>query len=117
MGETQTALSSGARSSALNTPFSDETVLGLNTQIQNWDLGLKWVKSKYQDEISKTKVTPLDGSKFFYEYNNDGSGKADIYTLTLKNRQPIAGDSQHLFALGFDYSEVFRSYATSNFSL
>jgi len=64
--ETQTALSSGARSSALNPPFSDETVLGLNTQIQNWDLGLKWVNRKYQDEISKTKVTPLDGSKFFY---------------------------------------------------
>lgn len=74
----------------LNPPFSDETVLGLNTQIQNWDLGLKWVNRKYQDEISKTKVTPLDGSKFFYEYNNDGSGKADIYTLTLRNRQPIA---------------------------
>ena len=109
--ETQTTLSSGTRSSALNTPFSDETVLGLNTQIQNWDLGLKWVNRKYQDEISKTKVTPLDGSKFFYEYNNDGSGKADIYTLTLRNRQPIAlGDSQHLFALGFDYSEVFRTY-------
>lgn len=107
----QTVLTTGARSSALDTPFSDEISLGLNTQVYNWDLGLKWVNRNYQDEISKTKVLPLDGSKFFYEYNNDGHGEADIYTLTLKNRQPIAwGNSQHLFALGFDYSEVFRSY-------
>lgn len=108
--ETPTALSTGARSSDLNTPFSDEVVFGLNTQIHNWDLGLKWVNRKYQDEISKTKVTPLDGSKFFYEYSNDGSGKADIYTLSLKNREVMAlAGSQHLFTLAFDYSDVFRS--------
>ena len=117
--KTQVSYTQGARSSKLNTPFSDEIVIGLNSQIHNWDIGLKWVNRKYQDEISKTKVIdPLNSSKFYYEYKNDGHGKANIYTLTVKNHLPIElGISQHSFVLGFDYSKIFRSYQdyTSNY--
>lgn len=110
--ESMSSSSTSTRRSELKTPFSDETVFGINSQIKNWDLGLKWVNRKYQDEISRNRTDiPQDGFNFSYEYANDGHGEADIYSLTLKNREPfnIAG-TQHLFALGFDYSEIFRSY-------
>ncbi|WP_180077263.1 TonB-dependent siderophore receptor [Acinetobacter sp. YH12208] len=100
------------RRSDLDTPFSDETVLGINTQLHSWDLGLKWVNRKYQDEISRTHTDiPKDGFNFSYEYSNDGHGEADIYTLTLKNREALKfASTQHFIAFGFDYSDVFRSY-------
>lgn len=110
--ESMTSSSTSTRRSELKTPFSDEIVFGINSQIKNWDLGLKWVNRKYQDEISRNPTDiPQDGFNFSYEYGNDGHGEADIYSLTLKNQEPfnIAG-TQHLFALGFDYSEIFRSY-------
>ena len=108
----KSATSSGTRRSDLDTPFSDETVFGINTQIQNWDLSLKWVNRNFQDEISRTRTDiPKDGFKYSYEYSNDGHGEADIYSLTLKNREALKfAGTQHQFAFGFDYSDVFRSY-------
>ncbi|WP_216936586.1 MULTISPECIES: TonB-dependent siderophore receptor [unclassified Acinetobacter] len=110
--ETPSLNSSSTRRSELDTPFSDETVLGVNGQIQNWDLGLKWVNRKYRDEISRTRTDiPRDGFKYSYEYSNAGKGEADIYTFTMKNHQPLQlGNSHHFIALGFDYSDIFRSY-------
>lgn len=110
--EVKTNNATGTRRSELDTPFSDETVLGINTQFKNWDIGLKWVNRKYQDEISRTRTEqPKDGFNYSYEYANDGHGNSEIYTLTLKNREALnLLGSQHFFTFGFDYSEIFRSY-------
>ena len=112
--------SGSTRSSKLDTPYSDETSLAINSRISNIDIGLKWVHRLYKDEISRTYTSiPQDGMKFSYEYANDGHGKADIYTLSIKNHEALQlWNTKHHLSLAMDFSDIYRSYNdyTSNYN-
>lgn len=103
------------RRSDLDTPYSDEIVVGINSQIKNLDIGLKWVNRDNKDEITKSRYT-VEGTKNtidYYEYSNMGQSQADIYTLTLSNIKPLNfKNTDHLFRLAFDYNEIEKNYVS-----
>lgn len=53
---TQTSNSGNTRRSDLDTPFTDEFVLGINSRLGIWDFGLKWVNRDFKKEISRTRT-------------------------------------------------------------
>lgn len=108
--------SNSTRRSDLDTPYADERVFALNTQLNQWNLELKWVNRTFKDEISRTRTdVENNGIKFSYHYANDGQGQADTYSLSIVNQQPFHwASSTHNFRLGIDYNQVFRSYADYN---
>lgn len=113
---TPAANSSNTRRSDLDTPYTDERVFAINSEMGIWDVGLKWVHRDFKDEISRTRTdVPNNGFNFSYQYANDGHGASDIYSLSIHNTQPILwGATRNRFSLGVDYSDVFRSYADYN---
>lgn len=103
------------RRSSLDTPYSDEFVLAMNSKVKNWNIGLKWVNRDNKDEITKSRYT-VEGTKNtidYYEYSNFGQSKADIYTLSISNIIPLSlGSTEHLFGLAFDYNELEKNYVS-----
>lgn len=108
--------SGNTRRSDLDTPFTDEFVLGINSRLGIWDFGLKWVNRDFNKEISRIRTDiPNNGFNFSYQYANDGKGSSDIYTLAVSNHTPLQlFKTSHKFTFGFDYSEIFRSYTDYN---
>lgn len=103
------------RRSELDTPYSDEIVFGINGQLKNWNIGLKWVNRDSKDEITKSRFT-VPGTKNtidYFTYSNLGQSTADIYTLAINNINPIQfKNTEHLFGLAFDYNEIDKNYIT-----
>ncbi|CAB1214532.1 TonB-dependent receptor plug domain-containing protein [Acinetobacter bouvetii] len=105
-------------STNLKTPYSDETLLGLITQFNNWEMGLKWVNRHSKDEITRDRYVSeqsFNGKTFlgtdYFTYGNNGRSQSDIYTFTLKNLSPFKLlSSSHQFALGFDYTDVQKNF-------
>lgn len=102
--------------STLKTPFSDEIVLGLNGNYQNLNYGLKWVNRNNKDELKQT-VTQKDSSitgnseQNSKTYDNSGRSASDIYTLTVRNIEPLKfKDSLHHLSLSADYTQTTRNY-------
>ena len=105
--------------SNLKTPYSDEMVFAITSQIRDWELGLKWVNRDSKDEITRDRYVSeqtLNGKVYFwgtdyFTYGNNGRSEADIFTLTLRNLQPLNFFStSHQFALGADYSDIFKNF-------
>ena len=97
----------------LKTPYADEIVFAINSQVKNWNLGLKWVNRDSKDEITKNRfIDPTTSNTIdHFEYSNSGKAKADIYTLTLRNTLPVVyKNSLHGFNFGFDYTESEKNY-------
>lgn len=104
--------------SDLKTPYSDEMVFAVTSQIKNWELSLKWVNRESQDEITRDRYVSeqtLNGKFFwgtnYFTYGNNGRSEADIFTLTLKNLQPLKLlSTSHQFGFGADYTEIFKNF-------
>lgn len=102
--------------SQLDTPYSDEIVLGLNSQFNTIQLGLKWVNRKNKDQLKQTipeKMPELTGSPTLLAktFDNSGQSESDIYTLTLSHLNPIAfGTSLHHFNVAADYTKTLRNF-------
>lgn len=103
------------RRSELDTPYSDEIVFGINGQLKNWNIGLKWVNRDSKDEITKSRFT-VSGTKNtidYFTYSNRGQSTADIYTLAINNISPIQfKNTEHLLGLALDYNEIEKNYNT-----
>lgn len=103
------------RRSELDTPYSDEIVFGMNGQIKNWNIGLKWINRDTKDEITKSRYV-VEGTKNtidYFSYSNIGKSTADIYTLAINNIHPLKlKNSEHNFGLAFDYNEIKKNYNT-----
>jgi len=68
--------------SELDTPYSDELVLGLNQKLFGGNLKLNWVQRIGNDEFSRerTDIKQEDG-KYHYTMTNNGNSRHDEYTL------------------------------------
>lgn len=102
----------------LKTPYSNETVFGLTSQISNWEFGLKWVHRDAKNEITRDRYVyettfnnkPVLFTDYFI-YSNNGQSKTDIYSFTLRNLLPLnVLNTQHQFAVGFDYTDSFKNF-------
>ncbi len=105
--------------SDLKTPYSDEIVFAVTSQIKNWELGLKWVNRESKNEITRDRYVSeqtLNGKVSFwgtdyFTYGNNGRSEADIFTLTLRNLQPLTFlSTSHQFGLGADYTDIFKNF-------
>lgn len=105
--------------SQLDTPFSDEIVLGMNAQLRNTQIGLKWVNRDNQDQLRQTKIEKrpeVTGTEqFSRSYDNSGRSEAQIYTLTLSTIAPLNFKStQHQLSLAADYTDTIRNFESYN---
>ena len=103
--------------SQLDTPYSDETLFALNGQHSNIDWALKWVHRDNKDQIRKTKdstqISPTGKEYSVYGYDNSGYSNSDIYTLTVKNINPLEfRDTQNIFSLAADYTKTKRNFSS-----
>ena len=96
--------------SELDTPYSDEVVAAISSEIKQWKYQFKYVHRDYRDEI---RLTPITQTPDPYDriYDNVGSGEADIFTLSIKNEKPFAFlGADHALELGIDYTDLVRNF-------
>lgn len=94
--------------SDLNTPYTDETLLGISSKFKNTALTLKWVNRDNKDQLRKTK---MDLTDYSYTYDNRGKSESEIYSLSIGNIAPIQfANTQHRISLNADYTETTRNF-------
>jgi len=69
------------RYSAADTPYTNETVLGLNQELWGGRLKLTWVHRNGKDEFTREKSEKQDDGKSYYELTNYGESEYDEYSL------------------------------------
>ncbi|NHB57885.1 TonB-dependent receptor plug domain-containing protein [Acinetobacter sp. 194] len=90
----------GTEATDLKTPYSDERVFAINSQLANMNIGLKWVNRTFKNQIREQQ--PIDDQSRTYK-NVDG-GKSDTYTLNVASIQPIDFlNIHHNLSLGVSY--------------
>lgn len=98
--------------SDLDTPYTDEKLLGVSSNFKNTALSLKWINRNNKDQLRKTKMDLTDNS---YTYDNRGKSESDIYTLSIGNIAPIQfASTQHRLSLNADYTETTRNFDNYN---
>lgn len=105
--------------SQLDTPFSDEIVFAMNSQVRNMNIGLKWVNRDNQDQLRQTKIEKrpeVTGTQqFSRSYDNSGRSESDIYTLSLSNINPLQfKNTRHQLSLAADYTDTIRNFESYN---
>ena len=91
--------------SELSTPFSDETVIAVNSNVWNINAGLKFVHRENKDQLRQQKNNK--------SYDNSGKSESDILTLSLKNIAPITfKNSLHYLSLNADMTKTSRNFET-----
>ncbi|RKG42697.1 TonB-dependent receptor [Acinetobacter chengduensis] len=96
------------RATDVKTPYSDEKVFAISSQIKNLDLNLKWVNRQFEDRIEETRIykTTAAGTEAldYRTYSNVDGGHADTYTFSMSNINPWEiGQTQHKLGLGLSY--------------
>ncbi|OTG86018.1 TonB-dependent receptor plug domain-containing protein [Acinetobacter sp. ANC 3813] len=106
--------------SQLDTPYTDETMFGIQTEYANTALALKWLNRDNKDQLRRTEsvIDPaISATRFSYTYDNEGTSNAEIYTLSLKNIEPLKlNGTHHQLSLNADYTQTernFESYSSS----
>ncbi|QKF91764.1 TonB-dependent siderophore receptor [Campylobacter sp. CCUG 57310] len=104
----------------LKIPYDDELAIGINQEIGNFDLVLKYVKRDGKDQVTQRKasvegISP-DGSKYKTDsmvYTNNGISKSDIYTFSIRNVNAYELEgTKHKFELGFNYTDKKSNFST-----
>ncbi|MDO4450336.1 MAG: TonB-dependent receptor plug domain-containing protein [Moraxella sp.] len=72
--------------SGLDTPYSDEKVLGLTQKIANTSWTLKWVNRDSKKSFARSQTTNEAGERIM---DNSGWSKADTVTLSVSPTKPI----------------------------
>ncbi|KAF7276569.1 hypothetical protein GWI33_010075, partial [Rhynchophorus ferrugineus] len=110
-----TYLTSNVARTELDTPFTDETVFGLSGRQPWFDWQLKYVNRQDEDQIRKTTMSL---SPTVFEYTNEGTGKADTYSLTLQTNRPVNFfNTVNQFYFAANYTDVTRNYDNYDDSL
>ncbi|QKF64525.1 TonB-dependent receptor plug domain-containing protein [Campylobacter corcagiensis] len=101
----------------LKLPYDDEFSLFYKGEIDNFSLNLKYIKRKSKDEIvaksrSKAGLGALNGfDKEYAIYSNDGKTNSDIYTFSIKNKEPfIILNTKNNFELSFSHTKRKRNF-------
>jgi hypothetical protein len=69
------------RYSAADTPYTDETVLGLDQELYGGRLKLTWVHRNGEDEYTRERTDRQDDGKRYYELSNNGESEYDEYSM------------------------------------
>lgn len=96
--------------SQLDTPFSDEIVAAIGSELNNWKYQVKYVHRDYKDEI---RLTPILETPDLFDrtYDNIGTGEADIFTIGINNIIAIPFlAAKHYFTIAADYTDVVRNF-------
>ena len=102
--------------SSLNIPYDDEIMLGLSQSLEKFSVSLKYIYRDGKDQIMRVRKdsstpTPAGHSSQSWIYNNDGTSKTHIITLSIQNLKPIeTWDISHFYLFAFDYTNVKRGY-------
>lgn len=89
----------------LDTPYSDESVFAINTNIWNINAGLKYVQRDNKDQLRQQQ-----GNK---SYDNSGQSESNILTFSLNNIKPLKlKDSLHHLSLNADITKTKRNFDT-----
>lgn len=106
--------------SQLDSPYADETLFAVNGRYANAFMGLKWVNRKNKDQLRRTQslIDPsIDSARSTYTYDNSGRSESDIFSLSIRNIQPLQFlSSRHRFSFDADYTQTernFNSYSSS----
>lgn len=67
--------------SVADTPYTDETVIGLDQELYGGRLKLTWIHRDGRDEYSKVTTDKQDDGKRYYELSNNGESQYDEYSL------------------------------------
>lgn len=106
---------SSTRFEELDTPYSDEWMLGFNQKLGNFDVNFKYVNRDFRDEIMRVRVPSNDTSGHYeanvYEYQNVGRARSETYTLAIEMQRPWQwGQASTLAQLAFDHTDTRRAY-------
>ena len=92
------------RYSEAKTPYSDETVLGVDQRLFEGRLKLTWVKREGRDEYAREITDQQDDGKKYYQLTNNGESQHDEYTLEWQRQW-----RDHFLAFNATYQESTRS--------
>lgn len=100
--------SAAVRATDVKTPYSDEKVFAINSQIKNVDLGIKWVNRDFNDRLQETRIfkTITSGTSVldYRTYSNVDGGHANTYSFSILQLTPYEFmATQHKFNLGLSY--------------
>ncbi|QIO08532.1 TonB-dependent receptor plug domain-containing protein [Acinetobacter lanii] len=99
--------------SALDTPYADETVWALSSDLGNVRTQVKYVHRDNKNQIRKNRV---EGTE--YTYTNQGQSQADTYTFEIGSIQPFSlWGSENRISLAADYTDIKRNFNDYNDSL
>ena len=111
----------------LKTPYTDEQMFGFSQDFADWNLTAKYIHRNGRDEVVRTTANRLPDFRLpnesyyasdAYVYTNRGKSKSDIVSLTLGTKKPLEVlGVKNTFKLGFDWTQVKRSYANYNSNL
>ncbi len=104
------------RFSSLDTPYSDEAVLGFDQSLafsgHDWGkLSLRWINRWYEDEFAREKVEDPDGEDR-YIFNNNGSSRYRGLTGTWTRDW-----TQHALTLNVTVQETLSSHESYDSTL
>lgn len=97
----------GTKATDLDTPYSDEKLLALNSKLNNFDIELKWVNRAFHDQVRQQKAQEGEPRTFI----NANGGKSDTYSFNVTTLQPYTFlNLDHAFGLGVSYidNKTFR---------
>lgn len=92
------------RYSEAETPYSDETVLGIDQRLFEGRLKLTWVQREGRDEYAREITDQQDDGKKYYQLTNNGESQHDEYTLEWERQW-----REHFLAINATYQESTRS--------
>lgn len=92
------------RYSAADTPYSDETVLGLDQELFGGRVKLTWVHRDGNDEYSRERTDAQEDGNRYYELTNFGESEYDEYSLEWERSW-----RKHLLMINATYQETTMS--------
>jgi hypothetical protein len=100
-------IQSSASFSDLNTPYSDEAVVGVDQALLGGRLSLKYVHRKGEDEFAREYGPVQDDGLRYYSMNNNGSSRHDSYRASWER-----GWEKHYLLLTWNYQDSSTSNET-----
>lgn len=92
------------RYSQAETPYSDETVLGLDQNLMDGRLKITWVQRKGRDEFTRERTDQDSDGQRYYQLTNNGESEHDEYTVDWERQW-----ENHYLAVNATYQETTQS--------
>lgn len=95
-------------------PYDDELSAGITQQLGLFDFNAKYIHRFGKDQVRRTCILDENGDcpmLAVYTYDNSGTSKADIFTISLTNAIPFRLNYiNNYFSFAYDYTDIRRNY-------